>query len=143
MCLAHRPLGGLQLVVACATLRPMQSQTTPSSGSPIVRLSPRDASALRAAFTQVLAPLGAARVYLFGSRVDPGKRGGDIDLLIRLEQMPAQPLTALARQLRLAIFSRVEQQKIDIVWDLPDSPSPFATLVGEGAEEIWRTEDPS
>lgn len=105
--------------------------------------APLDASALRAAFTQVLAPLGAARVSLFGSRIDPGKRGGDIDLLICLEQMPAQPLTALARQLRLAIFSRVEQQKIDIVWDLPDSPSPFATLVGEGAEEIWRTEDPS
>jgi predicted nucleotidyltransferase len=121
----------------------MQSQTAPSSGSPIVRLSPRDASALRAAFKQVLAPLGAARVYLFGSRIHPGERGGDIDLLVRLEHTPARPLTALTRQLRLAIFSRLEQQKIDIVWDLPGSSSPFAALAGEGSVEIWSTEDPS
>jgi len=121
----------------------MHPQAVLPTESPILRLSAQDAAALLAAFSQVLAPLGSARVYLFGSRTRPEKRGGDIDLLVRLEQVPAQPLTALTRQLRLAIFSRMEAQKVDIVWDLPGRPSAFAALASEAAVEIWKTEDPS
>lgn len=108
-----------------------------------LRLRRGELAALQGAFQQVLAPLGSVRVYLFGSRTRPEARGGDIDLLIRLREAPETPLTALARRLRMAIFSAMEEQKIDIVWDAPGSDSAFVPLAREGAVEIWASENNS
>ena len=60
-------------------------------------------------------------VYLFGSRVDDDKKGGDIDLLLELSRRPddlAQKITRLngALQLKLGL------QKIDIVVHTPGQP---------------------
>ena len=58
-------------------------------------------------------------VYLFGSRVDDTKRGGDIDLLIRTI---GEKKGVLAR---IRMISRLKQclgnQKIDIIGDHEDS----------------------
>lgn len=58
-------------------------------------------------------------VYLFGSRVDDTKRGGDIDLLIRTL---GEKKGVLAR---IRMISRLKQclgnQKIDVIGDHEDS----------------------
>lgn len=107
---------------------------------PSLRLRRGELTALQSAFRRVLAPLGPVRVYLFGSRTRPEAKGGDIDLLIRLREIPEMPLTALTRRLRVAIFSGLEEQKIDIVWDVPGDISAFVPLVREEAVEIWVSE---
>lgn len=63
---------------------------------------------------QHVAPLGCSRLWLFGSRADPRKRGGDIDLYLEVDaRVPDVP--ALVRELRLALFQRIGEQRIDIV----------------------------
>ena len=48
--------------------------------------------------------------YLFGSRIDPNKKGGDIDLLIYSQ---ADPLR-LSRRIVLKFFEKCEE-KIDVI----------------------------
>jgi len=56
-----------------------------------------------------------AKIYLFGSRVDDQKRGGDIDLLVESSMLRRQEM----RQIRREIIDQIGEQKIDIV--LPDA----------------------
>jgi predicted nucleotidyltransferase len=61
------------------------------------------------------------QVRLFGSRTDPARRGGDIDLHIE----PARPLDEpLARELRLyaALQRALGEQCIDLVVRRPGQP---------------------
>lgn len=55
----------------------------------------------------------SAKLYLFGSRVDDQRKGGDIDLLIESKKL--QP--ADVRRLRLDFYRHFGEQKIDIVLD--------------------------
>lgn len=61
-----------------------------------------------------------AKVYLFGSRVDDKKRGGDIDLLIFSKKIgPGDKI-----KLKAAIFKNMEEQRIDIIIS-KDAKRPF------------------
>jgi predicted nucleotidyltransferase len=62
-----------------------------------MRLRPEEGEAIARAARETL-PSGA--VYLFGSRTDDARRGGDIDLLIepRSELPPREALVVAARQ---------------------------------------------
>ncbi|MDQ3018968.1 MAG: nucleotidyltransferase domain-containing protein [Bacteroidota bacterium] len=52
-----------------------------------------------------------AKIFLFGSRVDDKKRGGDIDIIIISEKLKyGDKLKIYSR-----IFKTLEEQKIDIV----------------------------
>jgi predicted nucleotidyltransferase len=53
----------------------------------------------------------AAEVWLFGSRVDDTKRGGDIDIAIRSESIDR----VQKMRIRRAICDVIGEQKIDIV----------------------------
>ncbi len=66
--------------------------------------------AARDAFT-----LGTA-VFLFGSRVDDSKRGGNIDLLVEIPEAIA-PAELVRRRTRLVsrIYRLLDEQRIDIV----------------------------
>lgn len=52
-----------------------------------------------------------ASIYLFGSRADDRRRGGDIDLLI----LSSRITPALRRKLKLCLYDALGEQKIDIV----------------------------
>ena len=52
-----------------------------------------------------------AQVYLYGSRIDDTKKGGDIDLLIISDKITNQEI----RKIRLKIFEVIGEQKIDII----------------------------
>jgi predicted nucleotidyltransferase len=59
-------------------------------------------------------------VYLFGSRTDDSKRGGDIDLLIRT---PYQPKKGILARIRMAarLKTILGDRKIDIIGDNEDN----------------------
>ncbi len=66
---------------------------------------------------------GEASVWLFGSRVDDSKRGGDIDIAIRSAR-----IGRLDRMnIRSAIAAELGEQKIDIVVS-SDGADPFFRL---------------
>ena len=52
-----------------------------------------------------------ARIFLFGSRVDDNKRGGDIDLYIQSEKLQQKD----AYGIKELIWDDIGEQKIDIV----------------------------
>lgn len=58
-------------------------------------------------------------VYLFGSRTDNSKRGGDIDLLIRTSS-PKRGILSRIR-MRTQLKMALGDQKIDIIGDDEDS----------------------
>jgi len=67
-----------------------------------------------------------AKVYLFGSRVDDNKKGGDIDLFILSDTMTyGDKLTA-----KRLMFEKMDEQKIDILLSR-DSTDPFLKMVFE------------
>ena len=68
-------------------------------------------------------------VWLFGSRVDDNRRGGDIDLLLR----PQQPDQAMTRKLKLLrlLEQQLGERKIDILIETPDDPRPIVQVAHE------------
>ena len=70
-----------------------------------------------------------AKLYLFGSRVDDSKRGGDIDLLVVSKKLTKKDL----RLLRVAFFKAFGEQKIDIVLDDGSFKNPFHKMISKKA----------
>ena len=64
-------------------------------------------------------------LYLFGSRTDPEKRGGDIDLLIVSEKLKRRDL----RKVRIDFFKKFGEQKLDIVLDDGSLSTPFVRYI--------------
>ena len=62
-----------------------------------------------------------AQLYLFGSRVDDTKKGGDIDLLIVSNEITKKDL----RILRIEFFKHFGEQKIDMILDNGEFKNPF------------------
>jgi uncharacterized protein len=62
-----------------------------------------------------------AKLYLFGSRVDDTKKGGDIDLLIVSDELTKRDL----RVLRVDFFKHFGEQKLDIILDNGEFKNPF------------------
>jgi len=72
------------------------------------------------------------KLYLFGSRADDNKKGGDIDLLILSDYLP-NPKNK--RDIKIAFYNLFGEQKLDLVFFKPDSPDPFKELaLMEGVE---------
>lgn len=64
-----------------------------------------------------------AGIYLFGSRADDAKRGGDIDLLILSEKLSESDRGTI----RLRLHEKLGEQKIDIVI-ARDLSAPFVRV---------------
>jgi predicted nucleotidyltransferase len=67
-----------------------------------------------------------ASVYLFGSRVDDTKKGGDIDLLVLSNSLTRED----KRTIKIKLNELLGEQKIDIVLAADDS-DPFVKLALE------------
>ncbi len=70
-----------------------------------------------------------AKIYLFGSRTDDTKRGGDIDLLILSNEVTKKDL----RVLRVEFFKHFGEQKLDIVLDNGEFKTPFTKHIFQKA----------
>ncbi len=73
-----------------------------------------------------------AKLYLFGSRVDNQKKGGDIDLLIISKDVTKKDL----RKIRLDFYKYFGEQKIDIVLDDGSLKDPFVQLIFKEAVKL-------
>jgi predicted nucleotidyltransferase len=73
-----------------------------------------------------------AKIYLFGSRVDNNKRGGDIDLLVVSKKITKKDL----RKLRVEFFKNFGEQKLDIVLDDGSFKEPFIQMIVKEAIEL-------
>jgi predicted nucleotidyltransferase len=60
-----------------------------------------------------------AKVWLFGSRVDDSKRGGDIDLYVEMDT-PIKDRILKACRMNAEIQTALGEQKIDIVVSSPE-----------------------
>jgi predicted nucleotidyltransferase len=73
-----------------------------------------------------------SRVWLFGSRADDARRGGDIDLLIETTQVVANRAAALC-QLEGALVMGLGDRKIDIL--LKDARTADAPIFAVAREK--------
>ena len=88
-----------------------------------MRLDTAQTSALEYALDLI-----TAEVYLFGSRLDPAKKGGDIDLLVFSQQDSFQ----LSQQITLRFFEKCEEKIDVVVMDpnrLTDEQQAFLNLI--------------
>lgn len=67
-----------------------------------------------------------AQIYLFGSRVDDNKKGGDIDLLIMSSVITEQN----RRSIKLKLYDAIGEQKIDLLI-ASDTTKPFIRIALE------------
>ncbi len=71
--------------------------------------------------------------YLFGSRVNPESRGGDIDLLLLTDtKLPLRRV----RELRRAILSDIGEQKLDIVNFAKQTEDAFKDIALQGSVKL-------
>ena len=82
-----------------------------------MRLSPEQIAAIRAGVSLLAGD--TARVWLFGSRVRDQERGGDVDLLLEVDEPvaePAQLSARLAAQVSRSMYGR----KVDVLIQAPN-----------------------
>lgn len=85
-----------------------------------MRLSPQQAQAIKEVIAQADTE---AEVFLFGSRTDDTRRGGDIDLLILSTRISPDQ----RRRLKLRLLDLLGAQKIDLVV-AQDMSRPFVKI---------------
>ena len=97
-----------------------------------MRLTETERSAIVASVAKFDA---SAEVYLFGSRVDDRKRGGDIDVLIKSDVLNNGMLGLVEEEL----FKHIDEQKVDFVLTEKSNLSSFAEMVlTKGAVRLCR-----
>jgi len=94
-----------------------------------MRLSNEEVQTLKTTLAE-LSP--EAKLYLFGSRVDDAKQGGDIDLLVVSDCLNKRDMSYL----RIEFFKHFGEQKIDILLDDGLFHSVFNRLVMQKAQEL-------
>lgn len=84
-----------------------------------VRLTESEKEHIREALEAAAEKAGVLwkRISLFGSRLDPTAKGGDIDLYVEIETLPGCDPGTFPRTLRLEIHNRLGERKIDLLVD--------------------------
>jgi predicted nucleotidyltransferase len=82
-----------------------------------MRLLPDQTEAIRRVTRQLAG--NDARVWLFGSRLNEGERGGDVDVLIELDQ-PVDHPALLAASLSAGMSRRLHGRKVDVLIAAPN-----------------------
>ena len=73
-----------------------------------------------------------ARIYVFGSRADDSKRGGDLDILIFSTRLKIVDKI----KIKASIFDKIEEQKIDLVIT-DNQDDAFVKMILEDAVELF------
>lgn len=97
-----------------------------------MRLNNFEVQAIREAVSRYFEP--QAMVYLFGSRVDDTKKGGDIDLYIETNLQGAELLRAKLQTMS-DIQRAIGERKIDIVTAAPDMSTDVPLIVSRARQE--------
>jgi uncharacterized protein len=79
-----------------------------------MRVSPKHIGAIKEAINELNLP-NDTELYLFGSRTDPNKRGGDIDLLLVVaSETDASRLRHTKHQILPRLSQAAEEQRVDL-----------------------------
>jgi len=82
-----------------------------------MRLTLQQQSAIRTAVAETFGE--NATIWLFGSRVDDNKRGGDIDLLIETKELDVTKIVRSELALLTKLQMKLGEQRIDVLVDYP------------------------
>jgi len=93
-----------------------------------MRLSPEHASAIREVVRSECGP--SARARLFGSRLDDALRGGDVDILIELDE-PVERPAVLSARLSARLSRKLQGRAVDVVLSAPNIARSPVHLVAE------------
>jgi predicted nucleotidyltransferase len=107
-----------------------------------VRLTTRDKDGIREAVEAASSKMGVSwkRISLFGSRVDPSAKGGDIDLYVEIDAPPGADLGIFSRKLRMEIQDRLGERKIDLLVDDGRTDlGAFGEIVKQTKVDLWTT----
>ena len=125
-----------QRLQMCTAVYTLSTMSTAATGP---RLTQHDREGIRDAVERACAESRAVwqSIVLFGSRADPRRLGGDIDLLVMLD--PSQPVDVycFTQRLRLALEDRLGEQRIDVVVDDGHGDGIFPSLAREKGVELW------
>ncbi len=94
-----------------------------------MRLKDHEIQAIRKAAVDLFGP--DAEVWLFGSRVDDAKRGGDIDLMVSLSGTDAHDAVHLSKQrvrYLVALEKILGERRIDLVTAWPGDERPIVRV---------------
>ncbi len=95
-----------------------------------MRISQEEANFLKKEISVILPD---ASIYLFGSRLDDGKKGGDIDIMV----LSARRLNWKEKsKFRWSYFGKYGEQKMDIVSFSFLDESPFKRLIMEKGMQL-------
>lgn len=83
----------------------------------MIRLNENEVAAIKSSILQLDSE---ALIYLFGSRTDPKKKGGDIDLVVLSNKLKAKDKI----KIEVSLFKLIDEQKVDIIIAKDDS-EPF------------------
>ncbi len=80
-----------------------------------------------------------AELWLFGSRVDDTKRGGDIDLMIKCYDLDYQRLSRLSEHYHFLLEKNIGERKIDIVLDFDPKYSDRPVILNAKKQGVLLT----
>jgi len=75
-----------------------------------------------------------ARIFIFGSRIDPLKKGGDIDILVISKKIDYK----MRRKIRVDLLLELGDRKIDIIIADNIGKSEFIKVAYKYGVEIWK-----
>ena len=104
-----------------------------------VRITRSEQDGIRRAVVRACEELGVVwrRIVLFGSRTDPARRGGDIDLLVELDPRQPADVYRLTQRLRIALEDEIGPQRVDLVVDDGSGSGGFPSLARLNGVELW------
>ncbi len=82
-----------------------------------MRLNPEQIAQIRQSAAESFGP--EARVWLFGSRVDDSKRGGDVDVLVEMDT-PIDAPAFRAAQISARLSRQMYGRKVDVLLLAPN-----------------------
>ena len=68
-----------------------------------------------------------AQIFLFGSRTDDFKKGGDIDILVQSDEIGLLEIV----QIKSTIFKNIPEQKIDLLVSKSNETNQFADFISD------------
>lgn len=110
------------------------------AGKQSVRLTAQELNLIFEAVNHVASEQGFRWecISLFGSRTDLNKRGGDIDLYVKVVSDLQVDRSKITRHLRIHLADRLGEQKFDLVLDDGKTDlGPFGELVKNQKVDLW------